>query len=190
MSPVIAFAVRHDHDPAFQAAFIVLTFIAAALLNVGAFLALVAIHVVLDIVKYHTVHGRGWTWTMKATLRESLVDIVLLTMALFVSVYFHESAGLIAVSSMVRYDGVLLVGIATVLARMEVFCHVLRVFAHVRKHIQNVHKGIAGAWSRTERFALIGTAACLLMIVAAPMLSHDPDAVFRILTRELLPWYV
>jgi hypothetical protein len=187
MHTITAFAIRHDDEPAFQAAFFVLTFLAAALLNVGAFGVLVAIHVAMDIVKYRHVHHKGWAWTMQATFRESLIDVLLLTTALFLSVYFHESSGLLLMSGFVRFEGVMLAGIAATLARMEVLCHLLYVFSHAHTHIQNVHRGIAGPWKRLEVAALLAIALSIGLVAIAPSVSPNPAVIHHIIVEELVP---
>ena len=61
------FAWVHDELPAFHAAYLVLTFLTAALFNFGVFALLIAAHMMLDFVKYREVHG----FTLLNTFRRS-----------------------------------------------------------------------------------------------------------------------
>ena len=51
------FAHEHDDIPAFHAAYLVGTFLAAAIFNLGFFLLLIIGHMCLDVVKYRDFHG-------------------------------------------------------------------------------------------------------------------------------------
>ena len=183
------FAVRHDDLPAFHAAYLAVTFIAAALLTTGAFAVLVAAHMALDVVKYSEIHRFSWKATVTATLRESLLDLFFLSLALVLAVYLHHTAGIVVVSGLIRSEEILLRGIGMVLPRMAVLCNFLWIMSTLREHMLLVQKGIGGGqWRRSEIVCGTALAACLFLIALAPFMLRDQEAVLRILTKELVPW--
>ena len=184
------FVLRHDDLPAFHAAYLAITFVAAALLTTGAFAVLVAAHMALDIVKYREIHHFSWRATAAATFRESLLDLFFLGMALTLSVYLHHATGVVAVGGLIRSEEIILRAIGTVLPRMGVLCNFLWIMSTLREHMLLVQKGIAGRWRRSEILCLLGVGACALLIVAAPFILEDREAVLRILLREMIPWRV
>jgi hypothetical protein len=94
--PVRTFVHEHDDLPAFHAAYLLLTLLAAALLSAGVFAALMLAHMMFDLFKYRQKEKLSWAATVRATLRESLPDITLLALCLTFAVYLHHSIQLIA----------------------------------------------------------------------------------------------
>ena len=74
------FARGHDDIPAFHAGYLLLTFLAAALFNLGICAIFVCGHMSLDLYKYRDVHHYTWMQTVRATMLESLVDLMLLAL--------------------------------------------------------------------------------------------------------------
>lgn len=183
-----AFAVAHDSLPAFHAAYLVLTLLAAALLNVGAFVILIVAHAGLDLVKYHEVHGRAWPRTLQSTLRESLLDIFLLSGALVLAVYLHHGTGIVAVSGIVRAETSLLRGLLLLLPRLGVLWNTLWVFTNVRYHLLRSPEA-SGPWTVREQLTLAGAACALLLLAASPSLFGAQN-VLQTLTGQLVPWRV
>src|SRR3990167_7218691 len=87
---------QHDEYPAFHAGYLVLTFLIAALFNLGMFALLIFAHMMLDYIKYTEFHQYGHRKALRAMISESAVDVVLLLVGLVFVVYLHHSAGLIA----------------------------------------------------------------------------------------------
>lgn len=180
------FADCHDDVPAFHAAVIAITVIAAALFNIGAFLLLIVAHAVLDIVKYRDVHRFRWGRTMMATFREGLLDMFFLALALSFALYLHHGQSIFAISGLVRIEQVFLRFVGMGFARLEVLIHGIWVFSNLRQHMLDLRVG-NGPWKRREIFFLFGLIASLAFIACSPFFM-DPHAVQAVLADELLPW--
>ncbi|MDO8648177.1 MAG: hypothetical protein Q7R81_00150 [Candidatus Peregrinibacteria bacterium] len=181
-------ALQHDDLPAFHASYIVLTFLFAALLNIGAFAVLVGLHMLLDVFKYREVHGLSWESTIHATLRESLTDAMLLMIGVVFAVYLHYSAGIIAVSGLLRSEGYILRAVGMFIPKLKVLCHTTGITASLRTHVASVQP-----WMRPE-FARWEQVCCIIMIVTAALLAFapgvlesSPEQITSILARELNP---
>lgn len=183
-----SFAIAHDDVPAFHAAYLVLTLLAAALLNVGAFVLLIVAHAGLDLVKYREVHGRAWPRTLASTLRESLLDLFLLSGALVLAVYLHHGTGIIAVSGIVRAETSLLRGLLHLLPRVGVLWNTLWIFTNIRHHLLRSPEA-TGPWKVREQLYLLGALGALLLLALAPSL-FGAENVMTILTGQLVPWDV
>lgn len=181
------FAIAHDETPVFHAVYLVLTFLAAALLNVGTFGLLVLAHMVLDLVKYREFHAMPWGRTLGATFRESLIDLFLLALALCLAVYLHHGQSIVALSGFLRMEVTIVSAFAVLLPRLEVTWHLLGVFGNIRKHLQHMH-GVTGALRMYERLMLAGFFLSVLLVVIAPVVLGDSASVSHVLADELLPW--
>jgi hypothetical protein len=115
-----AFAHTHDELPAFHAAFLVCTFIAAALLNLGSFGLLIIAHMALDYVKYRDVHHFGLARTIHAMLVESLIDITLFFVAFSSLLYLHHGLALVSLSGLQRASIALARAATTIVPKMEI----------------------------------------------------------------------
>ncbi len=185
---VRAFAIAHDGIPAFHAAAILLTVIAAALLNTGAFALLIAAHASLDIVKYREVHGMRWGTTIVATIRESLLDLLFLSLALCFALYLHHGQSIFVLSGMVRLERILIRILGIGLARLEVLLHGLWVFSNIRQHLTDV-RDATGPWRSSELLWLCGFISTLLFIVASPLVLES-GALSTVLYEQLVPWRI
>lgn len=184
----LRFAIAHDDVPAFHAAYLVLTLLAAALLNTGAFALLIVAHAGLDLVKYREVHGRAWPRTLASTLRESLLDLFLLSGALVLAVYLHHGTGIVAVSGIVRAETSLLRGVLLLLPRVGVLWNTLWIFTNIRHHLLRSPEA-TGPWKVREQLYLLGTLGALLLLAVAPSL-FGAENVMTILTGQLVPWEI
>ena len=187
-SPIRAFAVSHDGIPAFHAAAILLTVIAAALLNTGAFALLIAAHASLDIVKYRDVHRMRWGATLTATFRESLLDLFFLSLALCFALSLHHGQSVFVLSGVVRMEEILLRVLGIGVARLQVLLNGLWVFSNIRQHMTDVRYG-TGPWRPLERVLLLGLAGALVFIAAMP-LTLASGAFTRVLLEQLVPWRI
>ncbi len=183
-----AFAVAHDGIPAFHAASILLTVIAAALLNTGAFAVLIAAHASLDIVKYRDVHAMPWGRSIVATFRESLLDLFFLSLALCFSLYLHHGQSIFALSGVVRLEAIFFQVFGIGLARLEVLMHQLWVFSDIRKHFHDV-RDATGPWRRREILWLSGLVTAIAFITAAPFVM-EPGAFMRVMMEQGVPWRI
>jgi hypothetical protein len=189
VSALRAFAHRHDEMPAFHAGYLVLVVLTAALLNLGVFALLVATHMSLDIVKYHDFHGFSWKLTAKGTLRESLIDVMLLLIGLVFAVYLHHGAGVIALSGFLRAEGTIIRALGMIIPKLEVFQHVLHIFLTTREHLVVIEPATTTGWSRLDCFCLgVIALSGVLLVFAIPLLDLEPSLFQNILTEELIPW--
>ena len=184
------FLIAHDEAPAFHATYLAMIFLAAALLNVGAFALLVAGHMTLDIVKYRDVHRFSLARAVRATFRESLVDVALLMIALNFAVYLHHATSIVAVSGALHVEQTVLRGFGMIIPRMEVLFHNVRIFGGVQRHMQEVRSAKAGRWKLSEKLCFLILLLAAGLVVAAPFVLADQDAVLRILAEQLVPWRI
>ena len=183
------FAIDHDSLPAFHAGYLAVTVLIAALLNVGAFALLIVAHAALDLVKYHDIHRRSWHRTLLSTLRENLLDIFLLSGALFLAVYLHHGEGeIIAISGIVRAETSFLRGILLLIPRVEVLWNGVWVFANFRQHLLRSAE-VTGPWRTKELLYGMGTVLSFFLIAVAPLL-FDTNGVVKILADQLVPWKI
>ena len=183
-----SFARRHDDIPAFHAASIALTLLAAALFNVGAFAVLIVAHAALDIIKYRDVHGMPWLRTLSAIFREGLLDLFFLSVALCFALTLHHGQSVFALSGAIRMEEVLLRVFGMGLARLEVLMHSMWIFSNIRQHLVDV-RDATGAWRWTELLVCCGFIGSVSIIAASPLVMGS-NAVITVLTDQLVPWRI
>ncbi len=187
-SSLRSFALKHDEMPAFKAVYITLVFLIAALLNLGFFLLLILLHVVLDVLKY-AQRGLSAGATARATLRENIADLLLFSTALLFAVYLHHSAGIIALSGILQVFQTVLKAFLLLLARLGILLHILP--AGRREKPARPAKSIASRLRAADFFCLASFALTLLFIAAAPTLLHLSSQTFaHVLGEQLVPWRV
>ncbi|MBI2636497.1 hypothetical protein HYW84_04205 [Candidatus Peregrinibacteria bacterium] len=184
----LAFAVSHDNIPAFHAASILLTVIAAALFNTGAFALLIAAHASLDVVKYREIHGMKWSGTLAATARESLLDLFFLSLALCLALYLHHGQSVFVLSGITRLEEILVRVFGIMFARFEVLWHGLWVFSDIRQHLRDVRDAV-GPWRPREILWLSGLIGALLFIAVSPFVLKQGVAS-AVLYEQLTPWRI
>ncbi len=182
-----AFAKSHDDLPLFHAGYLVLTLLAFFLLNLGVFSLLIAAHIALDLVKFSNMPETTPKVTVIATVRENLIDLFMLSLALCLAVYLHHGAGIIAVSALLRLEVTLVRSFAIFLPQIENVWHGMSAFGNIRRHVARIQYATA-PWSMGEKVMLWGFLMSLFLIVIAPVLTHDFPAVALILKEELMPW--
>ncbi|NOS67527.1 MAG: hypothetical protein HOO67_04155 [Candidatus Peribacteraceae bacterium] len=183
-----AFALVHDDVPAFHVACIVLTVLAAMLLNTGAFAVLIAAHAALDIVKYRDVHAMSWAKTLAATFREALLDLFFLSLALCFALYLHHGQSIFVLSRLVHTEEILLRVFGIGLARLEVLLHGFWVFSNVRQHLTEVRRA-TGTWRSVEVLCLCGFVASM-MFIAMLALVMEPGAFQKVFLEQMVPWRI
>lgn len=185
------FAHEHDELPAFHAGYLVLTVLAAAILNLGAFALLIAAHVSLDLVKYREVHNLSWIQTLEGTMRESLIDAFLLLVALTFSVYLHHTIGVVAISGVVRADLTVARFAGVFLPKFEILERFLGVLLHIGKHMRSIHERLGKTFTSGERLILFLIIATSILLAAAPtILGISSSSLFATLAHELIPWRI
>ncbi len=185
-----AFIRNHDDIPAFNAAYWMLTFIAAMLFNAGVFALLIAFHMALDVFKYRSVHKQNVWKTLEGVVRESLIDVALFLLGITFAVYCHISLPLIAgLQGLLRAELTLANAAVRVGVHMTILHHFLVMLANVQHYLENLHPLFGRKWSLLERVSVGSIAVTLSLLVAAPfILNLSSDAYAQILTEELIPW--
>jgi hypothetical protein len=184
-----AFAHQHDDLPAFHAAFLVLAFITAGLLNLGAFGLLVIAHMSLDVVKYRERHHYSWKQTAEGVIRESLVDVTLLMVGLVFSVYLHHGVGVASVAGLMRAEVSVLRMAAMLVPKVKILHHFLKVVSHLHHYLEQVHPRHRQGWSGLDYLCFYFLGLCaFLLIFAAPLMHVEWTLIGEILTEELIPW--
>ncbi|MBI3332380.1 hypothetical protein HYZ99_05505 [Candidatus Peregrinibacteria bacterium] len=183
------FAHHHDEMPAFHAGYLVITFLIAALFNLGVFAMLIAAHMSLDYVKYSEVHEFSFRKTLKGMFFESLIDIMLLSVALVFAVYLHYAAGLIALSGLLRAEQTILRAFGTLVPKLEILHHVYVDFVDVKHHMNSLPEEMMKGWTMVDKVCAFCAVAALLLVALAPyLLSLDQANFTQILQDQLIPW--
>lgn len=184
------FANQHDDLPAFHAAYLVLTLLAAALFNLGFFAVLIVLHMGLDIFKYRDVHHYSWKKTIEGMVRESIVDVSLLSMGLAVAVYLHPSLPLFAgVQGLMLAEITLLRAVGVITPKLKVLYDFLKIASHVDLYLRHVHPRFGKGASTVEYVATLSLLVSLgLLFIAPVILLIDPAQYLSILLGELIPW--
>lgn len=190
LSPVRRFVHEHDSFPAFHATYLVLTLLAAALLNLGMFAVLIAGHMVLDILKYRRVHACGWTRTVEGMLRERLTDVMLLLLGLVFSVYLHDATVLMAgMRGLMLAELTILRSMGTVLPKLFILYTLLNTLSHLEQYLLRLHPRFEKSLSLMEYVSVVSIGLSIALLLSAPAaLGLDGDAFARILGRELGWW--
>lgn len=182
------FAHSHDDVPAFHAVYLVSTFLAAAVLNLGFFLGLILFHMSLDYVKYRDVHRYGLKQTLRAMILESISDIALFMMALTVAVYFSHTFLLAAASGLVRSELTLLKAVGTLIPKVAILEHLVTIAVSVQSYMHSEVQGLHTPLSRMQLWSFRVCGLCSLLLIASVGLyaHHEADLV-RVLLHELIP---
>ena len=184
------FAHVHDDLPAFHAGYLVLTLLVASLLNLGAFGLLIIAHMSLDLVKYREHHHFTWRRTFEGMMRESLVDIALLSIGAVFSVYLHHTVGLASVSGLLRAELSVVRAAAMLVPKLKILHNMLKIVSHLHHYLDQAHPRISKGWSQIDRFCFFTIAASVFLIVAAPaLMGVEMETVMFILRGELLPFH-
>lgn len=181
-----SFAHQHDDIPAFHAAYLVATFLTAALLNLGYFAVLIAIHMFLDFVKYRDIHRYGLSKTFKAMILESIGDIALFLIALTFVTYLNHTYMLAAVSGLLRSELTLLRAIGTLLPKVRILEHILCIAMNFHLYLHSVPSGLEEPMTRLQKWSIRVVVLCIGLLVLAGFLfqNHGWD-LMRILQQEL-----
>lgn len=183
------FAHEHDELPAFHAAYLVLAFLSALIFNLGAFGLIIVAHMALDVVKYREYHGLSWKLTWKGVWKESLVDVTLLLVGLVFSIYLHHSVGVASVSALMRVEISFIRTAAMLVPKLKILHHFLKVIAHLRHYLDQIHPRLREDWSRLDYLCFYFCGFSLLLIIFAPPLMGVPaHEIHDILAKELIPW--
>lgn len=181
----------HDNLPAFHAGYLVATFLAAALFNLGFFLLLILIHMFFDYVKYREVGHQDFLHTMKSVLSESIFDLALLVFALALIVYARHSYPLPLLSGLVRSGLNLAVAVGILIPKMRVFDDIEAAIVHVQTHLYAPPSHPSGELTALQRLSAIVFLVCFFLILFSPILPGvDSGAILWTLRQQLIPWHL
>lgn len=185
-----SFAHQHDDLPAFHAAYLVLTILAAAIFNLGFFAALIVMHMILDVFKYRDVHHYSWKKTMEGIVRESIVDVSLLSMGLAVAVYLHPSLPLfMGIQGLMLTELTLLRAVGVITPKLKILYDFLKIVVHIDLYLKHAHPRMGKSASLIEWVSFISLLVSVSLLVIAPMmLAVDVNQYLTILVGELIPW--
>lgn len=183
-------ARSHDDLPAFNAAYWVLTVLAALLFNAGAFALLIAGHIVLDVYKYREIHGRKWGKVAEGVARENVLDVSLLSLGIAFSVYFHASLPIIAgLRGALRTELSIVNAIVQVTVKAHILHNFLMVLSHVYQYLETVHPRMGSRPSLLEKVSVASLATSLALIALLPWILHlDAADVSRLAVELMVPW--
>lgn len=186
---VSTFAHQHDDLAAFHAAYLVGTFFGAAVLNLGFFACLIAMHMCLDVFKFRDVHGFSWPNTIRAVILESLLDVTLFFVALASSIYLHHTYGLEAVSGITRSRISIAAIFAIVIPKMEILNHSLNVYLHLHRYLHDEDLHIRRRLTFIQSGCIALTLAAIVLLVLTPFFfAHSETQLVHILEEQLIPW--
>ena len=180
------FAHKHDDVPAFHAAYLVGTFLAAAIFNLGFFLILIVGHMCLDFIKYRDFHRYGFSETIWAMFIESLTDIMLFFVALTFSVYLSNTFALAALAGITRSEFTIAEALGLLVPKMEILQHVASVLVDITQYLHTPHVLPHHELSNGQKWALFITVVCISLLGIAFVLFHGRiEQLLWIFDREL-----
>lgn len=189
---VRTFAHTHDNLPAFHAAYLVLTFLAAAMLNIGFFAVIILGHMALDVFKYREVHSLNWKRTLEGAARESIVDVTLLLFGLVIAVYLHPSlTGLAGIKGMMLAELTVARAIGVMTPKLKILFELLKILSDIDHYLMRLHPRFGKNLSVIEYVCSFSICISLGMLIIAPILLMLSNQQYgMILLSELTPWKI
>lgn len=184
------FAKTHDDLPAFHAAYLVLTILAAALLNLGFFAMIIGIHMALDIVKYREYHGFTWKRTFEGVIRESVVDVTLLSMGLVFAIFLHPSlTGMMGMQGLMLAEVTILRAVGVMTPKLKIVFEFLKILSHLDHYMTTLHPRLGKHTSMIEYVCMFSLCVTMGMLISAPLLLDiTVERFLGMLVSEMLPW--
>ncbi len=182
-----SFALSYEDLPAFHAAYFMLVVIFAGLCNLGFFAAVIALHLAIDVFKYHTVQKMKPHETFIAVFRENLTDLALFFLALSSVVFLHPELPSIAILTGSSLNHVTIMrGLAVLLPKLTILHHSVRILFHLSGHIHAKNVRLISGWTLTEclSFAVL-LIALFLLVLAPPILHLTPEQFQSLLGTQL-----
>ncbi len=180
------FAHEHDDIPAFHAAYLVGTFLAAAVFNLGFFLMLIVGHMCLDFVKYRDYQHYSYSETIWAMFVENMFDIMLLFIALTFSVYTSHTFALAALSGFARTGVTIVRAVGVLVPKIEILQHVLCIFLNIHAYLHTPHVLPHHELTDGQKWSLFITVVCISLLGIAFVFFHGrTDELMWILHQEL-----
>lgn len=186
----LSFVRSHDELPAFNAAYWVLTLLAAMLFNAGAFALLIMGHIVLDVYKYRDIHRKKWKKIVKGVLRENILDTALLSLGIAFAVYYNASLPILAgIRRLLRTEIALVNALIQITVKAHILHNMLMLLSHMHQYLHAVHPRLGSPASLLERVAGVSLIASVLFIAASPwILGFDAAYAMHLAADILIPW--
>ncbi len=180
------FAHTHDDVPAFHAAYLVGTLLAASILHLGFFAILIAVHMCLDYIKYRDYFRFSLATTFKAMMLESIVDIALFMVSLTIAVGLHLVLELSLLSGLARSGFTILRAIGTIVPKMRILENMMIIAFDIHTYLYKPHADIRKPLRKSHYIALGTIALCSLSLIGLVFayIGHEIDLLV-VLDREL-----
>lgn len=185
-------ARSHDDLPAFNAAYWILTLLAAMLFNAGAFAMLIAGHMALDVYKYREIHGKKWKKVAEGVFRENLIDVSVVALGVAFSVYCHTTLPIFAgIQGLIRTEIAIVNAIVQVTVKTHVLHGFLTILADLHQYLAKLHPRMGKGLSPVEILSILALVVSVALTLAAPwLLSIDAEHVSRIAYDLFVPWAI
>lgn len=191
-SPLMSFRtliLQHDDLPAFRAGFIVLSFLAAAMLPFGVFALLIVAHMAMDVVKYRELHGFTWRRTIRGTTRENVDDLSYLVFGLIVAILTRPQVYMANLAWFFQGKQVVVAAGVILLSKLIILTHFLTVLMHPVQHNKAVTYATRVRWRMSERmYASLFLLLLLFLLTVPHILALDEPEFHKILLQQMLPW--
>ncbi len=182
----------YEKLPSFHAAYLMLVLVFAALCNLGFFTILVIAHISLDYLKYR-VNFQYEPWeAFRGMMKESLVDVALLLLALSTFVYLNQSLPIIADLEGARVLHVTVVrALALILPKLTILHHSLRVLFHVPSYFQTPYPKLYKPFRLSDYVCIATCFIAAGLLIASPFILHiSIDQLKEILLQQMIPWVI
>lgn len=178
------FAHQHDDIPAFHAAYLVSTFLVAAIFNLGFFAILIVLHMLLDYVKYRDYFRFPVGLTIKAVLLESIVDIALFLLSMTFAVYLSTELAFPLLSGLGRSGLTILRALGTIVPKIHIAEHMLTIVLNLHLYLYTPHPDIRKPLSAAHRYSVLTSFLCLALLALSFSLFGLVD-VLSVMQSEL-----
>lgn len=180
------FAHEHDDIPAFHAAYLVGTFLVAAIFSLGYFALLILLHMMLDFVKYRDYFHYSIPMTLKAMFLESVVDLAFFFVSLTFGVYLSHDLALSLASGVFRSSLTILEAFGTILPKIYILEHLMVIAVSVQQYLYSPHVDLKLPLLKSHRIALLTIGICLLLLLASvPFYAARGADLAEVFAREL-----
>jgi hypothetical protein len=196
--------LNHDDSWWFIVPYIGLAVILSIVLSLFWLVMVVMVHIVLETLRQWYIKPEFWG-VISRVLWEVKLDIILVLFALVLSLYMELTLGILGIGNVAR-AGALAGSRALVLQRvlraillsLDDMAQVLRVLLRRKGGKDDDTEADAeptlpsswtGNWSRGDVFTIGFGVVCILLIVAAPIITHHtPSSTLETLIGELHPF--
>lgn len=191
-SRLLNLARTHDDLPAFNAAYWLLTLLAAMLFNAGAFILLIAGHMALDVFKYRELHSKKWSKVVEGVARENVVDVSVVALGVAFAIYCHTTLPIFAgIQGLIRTEIAIVNAIVQVTVKTHVLHGFLTILADLHQYLAKIHPRMGKGLSPVEVLSLLALLASVALSVAAPwILDLDAAHFSHILEGIFVPWRI